>query len=70
MAENNRDKNLEMSQMPQIRVLLHDNAAVAYGNTIVTSNGKHQIRWYSDTYLWTNGQWHALFAQQTAAYSQ
>jgi hypothetical protein len=50
--------------VPKIRVLLQDSAAVAYANTIVTSNGKQQIRWYSDTYLWTNGQWHAIFANR------
>jgi hypothetical protein len=60
-----------MSEMPRIEVLLHGNAAVAYGKTIVTNNdGKSQTRWYSDTYLWKDGQWHAFFAQQTAAESQ
>jgi hypothetical protein len=69
MAENNRGKDLKMSEVPRISVLLHENAAVAFGKTIVTSNGEHQIRWYSDTCLWKDGQWHAIFAQQTAAYS-
>ena len=67
MAETNRDKHLQTPEVPKITVLLQDSAAVAYANTIVTSNGKQQIRWYSDTYLWTNGQWHAIFAQQTSA---
>lgn len=71
MAEKNRGKDLKMSEMPRIRVLLHENAAVTYGKTIVTSNdGKSLTRWYSDTYLWKDGQWHAFFAQQTAAESQ
>jgi hypothetical protein len=68
MAEKNRGKDLKLSEQPTIRVLLHDNVAVAYGNTVVKSaNGKSESRWYSDTYLWEDGQWHAFFAQQTAA---
>lgn len=67
MAENNRGKDLKMPELPRIRVLLHGNAAVAYGRTIVKTGGKTETRWYSDTYLWRNGQWHAFFAQQTVA---
>lgn len=68
MAEKNRGKGLKLSEPPTIRVLLHENAAVAYGNTVVKSaDGKNESRWYSDTYLWQDGQWHAFFAQQTAA---
>jgi hypothetical protein len=52
-------------------VLLHENAAVAYGVSVVkSSDGQVMTRWYSDTYLWKNGQWHAFFAQQTAAESR
>lgn len=68
VAEKNRGKDLKMSKQPQIRVLLHENVAVAYGNSIVGgSDGKKETRWYSDTYVWKDGQWHAVFAQQTAA---
>jgi hypothetical protein len=71
MAAKNRGKDLKMPEMPRTQVLLHENAAVAYGKTIVTSNdGKSQTRWYSDTYLWKDGQWHAFFAQQTATENQ
>jgi hypothetical protein len=57
-----------MPELPEIQVLLHENVAVAYGNTIVKSgDGKREIRWYSDSYLWKDGQWHAFFAQQTTA---
>lgn len=68
MAEKNRGKNRKMSEEPKIQVLLHENVAIAYGNTIVNStDGTKETRWYSDTYLWKEGQWHAFFAQQTAA---
>jgi hypothetical protein len=68
MAEKNRGKKLKVSASPKIEVLLHENAAVAYGRSFSTSaDGKPEIRWYSDTYLWKGGQWHAFFAQQTAA---
>jgi hypothetical protein len=71
MAEKNRGKDLKMSVLPRIQVLLHENVAIAYGNTIVKRpNGKKEIRWYSDSYLWKDGQWHAFFAQQTAAVLQ
>ena len=71
MAEKNRGKDLKISEFPSVRVLLHENAAVAYSNEIVkSSDGKSQSRWYSDTYLWKNGRWHAFFAQQTAAESR
>ena len=68
MAEKNHGKNLKMSELPKIQVLLYGNVAVAYGNTTVnTSDGKKETRWYSDSYAWKDGQWHAFFAQQTAA---
>jgi hypothetical protein len=68
MAEKNRGKDLKMSELPKIQVLLHENVAVAYGNTILkNAGGKRETRWYSDSYVWKDGQWHAFFAQQTAA---
>jgi len=71
MAEKNRGKNLKMPELPQPQVLLHENVAVAYASSIgKTADGKNQTRWYSDTYLWKDGQWHAFFAQQTAAVTQ
>jgi hypothetical protein len=71
VAEKNRGKGLKMSELPRVRVLLHENAAVAYSNEIVkNSDGKSQSRWYSDTYLWNDGRWHAFFAQQTVAESR
>jgi hypothetical protein len=71
MAEKNRGKDLKMSGLPTIQVLLHDNLAIAYGKAMVkTANGKTEIRWYSDAYVWKHGQWHAFFAQQTAAVVQ
>lgn len=71
MAEKNRGKDLKMPELPEIRVLLHENAAVAYGVSVVKSSDRRNMtRWYSDTYLWKNGQWHAFFAQQTAAESR
>ena len=71
VAEKNRGKGLKMPELPRVRVLLHENAAIAYSNEIVNNNdGKSQSRWYSDTYLWKDGRWHAFFAQQTAAESR
>ena len=71
MAEKNRGKDLKMPELPKVQVLLHENVAVAYGNSIVQRpDGKQESRWYSDTYLWKDGQWHAFFAQQTAAVVQ
>lgn len=69
MAEKNRGKHLTMpDDLPKARVLIHENVAVAYGDSIVKrADGKQESRWYSDTYLWKDGQWHAFFAQQTAA---
>ena len=68
MAEKNRGKELKVPESPRVNVLLYENAAVAYGKSFSTSkDGKAQIRWYSDSYLWKDGQWHAFFAQQTAA---
>src|SRR5215469_2347812 len=68
MAQKNRGKKLKVPELPKIEILLHENAAVAYGRSVATNaDGKPEIRWYSDTYLWKDGQWHAFFAQQTAA---
>lgn len=68
MAEKNRGQELKTPELPKILVLLHENAAVAYGSTVVKSDdGKTDIRWYSDSYLWKDGRWHAFFAQQTSA---
>jgi hypothetical protein len=67
-TEQNKGKNLKVPELPKVQVLLHENAAVAYGNSVVdTPDGKKEIRWYSDSYVWKDGQWHAFFGQQTAA---
>ena len=71
MAEKNRGKDLKMPELPKPQVLIHENVAIAYASSIgKSSDGKSQTRWYSDTYLWKDGQWHAFFAQQTAAVAQ
>lgn len=67
MEAKNRWKDLKMPELPTVRVLLHENAAVAYGILVFKGMAKQETRWYSDTYLWKDGQWHAFFAQQTAA---
>lgn len=67
-AEKNRGKDLKMPELPKIQVLLKEGVAVAYGSSVVTSaDGKKETRWYSDTYVWKDGQWRSFFAQQTAA---
>jgi hypothetical protein len=51
LAEKNRGKNPAIPEMPQITVLLHGNLAVAYGKSSATdSDGKPQIKFYSDSY--------------------
>jgi hypothetical protein len=68
LAEKNRGKDLTMPALPKIEVLLKEDVAVAYGNSMTTTpDGKKETRWYSDSYFWKDGQWHAFFAQQTAA---
>jgi hypothetical protein len=40
-TEQNKGKNLKVPELPKIQVLLHENAAVAYGNSVVdTPDGK------------------------------
>jgi hypothetical protein len=71
LAEKNRGKNPAIPEMPQITVLLHGNLAVAYGKSSATnSDGKPQIKFYSDSYLWEHGGWHVFFAQQTQTQSR
>ena len=59
LAAKNRGKNLAIPDLPKANVLMHGNLAVAYG---LSSSKKTR---YADSYLWENGAWHVLFAQQT-----
>jgi hypothetical protein len=68
MTAKNRGKNLPVPELPKITVLIHNNVAVAYGESIAKdANGKPRSRWYSDSYVWEDGKWHVFFAQQTSA---
>ena len=64
LTEKNRGMAKAAAALPQITVLLHDNIAVAYGLA-----SEHRIKgilyknYYADYYVWTNGSWHAFFAQ-------
>src|SRR5882672_8979187 len=66
-AARNKGKNLPISELPPVTVLIHGNAAVAYGiSKGTTADGKPRLTRFSDSYLWENGMWHVFFAQQTA----
>lgn len=60
-AEANQGKNLPIPDFPKSTILIHGNAAVAYG----TSSSKEHVSEYADYYVWERGAWHAYFAQQT-----
>lgn len=68
LTKKNRSTVKKAAALPQITVLLHDDVAVAYGLA-----SEHQIKgilhknYYADYYVWTNGSWHAVFAQWTPA---
>jgi len=67
LAEKNRGKNLPIPDLPVPTVVLHGDMAIAYGTSQSTSSdGKQRATRYADYYLWENGAWHAIFAQQTA----
>lgn len=40
MAEKNRGKGLKMSELPKVRVLLHENAAVSYSKKTMNVTGR------------------------------
>jgi uncharacterized protein DUF4440 len=66
MTADNRDKNRPIPDLPKASVLLHDNAAVAYGEVSSTGpDGKPRSRRFADFFIWKNGRWHAFFSQQT-----
>jgi hypothetical protein len=68
MAAKNCGKNLPVPELPKITVLIHNNVAVAYGESISKgADGKPRSRWYSDSYVWEDGKWRVFFAQQTSA---
>jgi len=68
MAAKNRGKNLPVPELPKIAVLIYNNVAVAYGESISKgADGKPRSRWYSDSYVWEDGKWRVFFAQQTSA---
>jgi len=66
LAAKNRGNKLPIPDSPKIIVLLHGNAAVAYGKSILTDSGdKATTKVYADSYVWEHGAWHVFFAQQT-----
>jgi hypothetical protein len=68
LTEKNKGKAAATMPLPHLTVLLHDDVAVAYGLA-----SEHKIEgvlhknYYADYYVWTNGSWHAFFAQWTPA---
>ena len=70
-AEANRGQHRPIPDFPKPVVLLHGDAAVAYGTSqSVSANGTPRITRYADFYLWEAGRWHAFFAQQTPVESR
>ena len=62
----NRGKNLSVSDMPKVDVLMHGEAAIAHGFfTFTTPDGKSLSTRFSDVYVWKGHAWHVLFSQQT-----
>lgn len=66
----NRGKNLSVPEMPKVEVLMHGDVAIAHGLfTFTSADGKTQNTQFSDVYVWTDGEWHVLFSQQTPSQS-
>jgi hypothetical protein len=66
----NRGKNLSVPEMPKVDVLMHGDVAIAHGLfTFTSADGKTQNTRFSDVYVWTDGEWHVLFSQQTPSQS-
>jgi hypothetical protein len=68
LTEKNRGAAKAAPALPHITVLLHDDVAVAYGLASERRiKGILYRNYYADYYVWTNGSWHAFFAQWTPA---
>lgn len=68
LTEKNRDMAKAVPALPQITILLHDDIAVAYGVASEhRTKGILHKNYYADYYVWTNGSWHAFFAEWTPA---
>jgi hypothetical protein len=66
MAAKNRGRNLTMPELPKAEVLIYENVAVAYMlTTIAGADGKPHPRRNADSYIWSGGQWHVFFSEQT-----
>ncbi|MGB7641946.1 MAG: nuclear transport factor 2 family protein [Terriglobales bacterium] len=66
MTAKNQGKDLPIPDLPKATVLLHNNVAVAYGESRVTGpDGKAMARRFADFFLWEDGKWHAFFSSQT-----
>jgi hypothetical protein len=68
LTQKNRAMAKAVPALPQITVLLHNDVAVAYGlASELRIKGVLYKNYYADYYVWTNGSWHAFFAQWTPA---
>jgi|HubBroStandDraft_3_1064219.scaffolds.fasta_scaffold14540_2 hypothetical protein len=68
LARANLGAQRPIPPLPKAKVLMYGNVAVAYGRSNGTAPDGHvHVHWYSDDYVWRDGAWHVLFAQQTAA---
>jgi Domain of unknown function (DUF4440) len=66
MAARNHGRNLPVPELPKAEVLIYENVAVAYAlTTIAGADGKPHPRRNADSYIWTGGQWHVFFSEQT-----
>lgn len=68
LARANLGAQRPIPPLPKAKVLIYGNVAVAYGRSNGTApDGSAHLHWYSDDYVWRDGAWHVIFAQQTAA---
>jgi hypothetical protein len=66
LARSNRGKHLPIPGFPAEHVLLHGDAAVAFGlGSSKAADGQVHRQWFADYYVWNHGAWHVYFAQQT-----
>jgi hypothetical protein len=65
LAARHRAKPLPTNNLPTVHVIVHGDAAVAYG--LSSSSGKHTA--FADYYVWDGGVWRVYFGQQTSYYA-
>lgn len=64
LAARNRGKPLPTNNIAGVTVIVHGDAAVAYGTSFSGITSKHTT--FADYYVWDGGVWRVYFGQQTA----